>query len=142
MIFLFLDTIYIMEKQIISDIIYDLIHQIKLPNHVSDALVSDEVLEAMVIEVKNPSMLNESVDTNELSNQFYEDYMDGNLDEGIIKKIFGGAVGGITGLLLGKSIGEAICKILGIGNGPLYNLITSKIVATALGVAIGKQLGE
>ena len=124
-----------MEKQIITDMMYDIIRSMDLPNSLNECLVSDEVLDAMVIEVQNPSqpILNESKD--ELVNQMYEDYLNGNLDEGL----FGAILGGIAGLTLGTKVGKLICKVLGIDeNGPLGRLLTSKMTATAIGVALGK----
>jgi hypothetical protein len=124
-----------MEKQIITDMMYDIIRSANLPNSLNECLVSDEVLDAMVIEVQNPSqpILNESKD--ELVNQMYEDYLNGNLDE----SLFGAILGGIAGLTLGTKVGKLICKVLGIDeNGPLGRLLTSKMTATAIGVALGK----
>ncbi|MCL2313301.1 MAG: hypothetical protein FWC41_12660 [Firmicutes bacterium] len=127
-----------MRKQILKNIMLDLIHSMEFPNLLNECLISDEVLEAMVIEAQNPSqpILNENKD--ELVELLYEDYLNGNLDEGLLKMI----AGGLTGLILGQKIGEAICKILGIGDGPLRNLLTSKIVSTSLGVIIGKNFGK
>jgi len=127
------------DKQIIVEVMYDLIHLMKLPNSLNECLVCDEVLDAMVIEAKHPSqsVLNESKD--ELVELMYEDYLNGNLDEGLI----GMFAGGLTGFLLGTRIGKLICKILGIEeNGPLGRLLTSKMTATAIGVALGKGKKE
>ena len=57
------------------------------------------------------------------------------LDEGL----FGGLVGAGVGALLGPTIGKAICKVLGIDpGGNLGRLLTSRLVTTALGYAVGK----
>lgn len=57
------------------------------------------------------------------------------IDEGI----FGAIVGGGLGLLAGPAIGKAICSVLGIKeDGPLGKLLTSRLVTTAMGVALGK----
>lgn len=57
------------------------------------------------------------------------------LDEGIL----GGLIGGAAGALVGPAIGKAICKALGIQeNGTLGKLLTSRLVTTAIGVALGK----
>ena len=57
------------------------------------------------------------------------------LDEGILSALTGGAMGALAG----PAIGRAICKVLGIDeNGTLGKLLTSRLVTTALGYAIGK----
>lgn len=59
------------------------------------------------------------------------------LDEGI----FGSILGGIGGLAFGKSIGKLLADTLGIReNSPLYNVLTSRLVSTAIGAALGKKL--
>jgi len=55
-----------------------------------------------------------------------------NLDEGF----FGKLVGGAAGFLVGPAIGKIVAKALGITEGPLYNVLTSRLVSTALGAAI------
>lgn len=70
---------------------------------------------------------------------------DGNLDierfnnEMTNEGIFGSVVGGLAGFALGKSIGKMIAKVLGIEKGVLYDLLTSRLVGTALGAVIGKR---
>ena len=57
------------------------------------------------------------------------------IDEGI----FGALIGGTAGFLAGPAIGRAICSCLGIDQkGTLGKLLTSKLVTTALGIALGK----
>jgi outer membrane lipoprotein SlyB len=57
------------------------------------------------------------------------------IDEGIL----GGLAGGAVGALAGPAIGKAICKVLGVDpKGNLGRLLTSRLVTTALGFAIGK----
>jgi len=57
------------------------------------------------------------------------------IDEGLL----GGLAGGAVGALAGPAIGKAICKVLGIDpKGNLGRLLTSRLVTTALGYAIGK----
>lgn len=57
------------------------------------------------------------------------------IDEGLLGSIIGGA----TGLLIGPAIGKAICKVLGIDEkGHFGKLLTSRLVTTALGIALGK----
>ena len=57
------------------------------------------------------------------------------LDEGFLT----GLLGGSMGALLGPAIGKALCKVLGIDiNGHLGKLLTSRLVTTAMGYALGK----
>ena len=57
-------------------------------------------------------------------------------NEGLI----GGILGGITGIAVGDKIGNAICKALGITTGPLYQLLNSKIVTTAICTYLGIKI--
>jgi uncharacterized membrane protein YeaQ/YmgE (transglycosylase-associated protein family) len=54
--------------------------------------------------------------------------------------LFGSIIGGLTGAALGKTVGKTIAKVLGIQKGVLYDLLTSRLVAAALGAQIGKSL--
>lgn len=57
------------------------------------------------------------------------------LDEGVL----GAIAGGVVGALVGPAIGKAICRVLGIDEkGHLGKLLTSRLVTTALGIALGK----
>ena len=57
------------------------------------------------------------------------------IDEGFLGALAGGAVGA----LIGPAIGKAICRVLGIEEkGHLGKLLTSRLVTTALGIALGK----
>jgi len=57
------------------------------------------------------------------------------IDEGLL----GGLAGGAVGALAGPLIGRAICRVLGIDEkGNLGRLLTSRLVTTALGYAVGK----
>jgi hypothetical protein len=57
------------------------------------------------------------------------------IDEGFL----GGLIGGAAGALVGPAIGKAICKALGIDEkGTLGKLLTSRLVTTAIGIALGK----
>jgi hypothetical protein len=56
------------------------------------------------------------------------------IDEGLLSSIVGGA----AGFLLGPSIGKILCSVLGIKEeGVLGKLLTSRLVTTAMGVALG-----
>jgi len=57
------------------------------------------------------------------------------VDEGFL----GGLLGGGLGFLAGPAIGKAICSVMGIKeDGPLGKLLTSRLVTTAMGIALGK----
>jgi len=57
------------------------------------------------------------------------------IDEGVL----GALIGGTAGLLAGPAIGRAICRALSIEeNGTLGKLLTSRLVTTAIGIALGK----
>jgi uncharacterized protein YcfJ len=57
------------------------------------------------------------------------------IDEGV----FSALVGGTVGALVGPAIGKAMCTVLGIKeDGPLGKLMLSRLVTTAMGVALGK----
>ena len=59
--------------------------------------------------------------------------------EEIEEGFLGGLIGGAAGALIGPSIGRAICKALGIDeNGTFGKLLTSRLVTTAIGIALGK----
>jgi hypothetical protein len=58
-----------------------------------------------------------------------------DVDEGFLGALTGGAVGALAG----PAIGRAICRALGIDeNGNLGKLLTSRLVTTAIGIALGK----
>jgi len=54
---------------------------------------------------------------------------------------FGSIFGGLAGFALGKTVGKMIAKVLGIApKGVMYDLLTSRLVGAALGVALGKKI--
>jgi uncharacterized protein YcfJ len=56
------------------------------------------------------------------------------LDEGIL----GALTGGLLGATMGPSVMRAICKILGVDErGQFGSLLTSRMMTTALGAAMG-----
>lgn len=56
------------------------------------------------------------------------------IEEGIM----GAIVGGLAGMTIAPTIMKAVCKILGIDpKGQFGNLMTSRLVLTALGVELG-----
>jgi len=58
------------------------------------------------------------------------------IDEGILGSIIGGA----AGFLAGPALGKIIANALGVERGILYDMLTSRLVTTALGAAIGKRV--
>lgn len=62
------------------------------------------------------------------------DAMNGReVDEGVLA----GVLGGVLGLTAGPAIGKAICKALNIQKGALYDLLTSRLVTTAIATKLG-----
>lgn len=61
-----------------------------------------------------------------------------NIDEGILSTIIGGA----AGFFLGPTIGKIIANALGIEKGILYDMFTSRLVSTALGASLAKNIGK
>lgn len=57
-------------------------------------------------------------------------------NEGLI----GGLAGGLGGIIAGDKLGKAICKALGVTTGPLYSLLTSKLVMTAICTYLGIKM--
>lgn len=56
------------------------------------------------------------------------------IDEGLGKAI----LGGLAGATVGPAIMKAVCRVLGINEtGPMGNLMTSRLVLTALGGYLG-----
>ena len=66
----------------------------------------------------------------------YKDVKVEDLDEGF----FGKFVGGVTGLIVGPAIGKIVARTLGVEKGILYDMLTSRLVSTALGASIGKYI--
>lgn len=58
------------------------------------------------------------------------------IDEGVL----GTLLGGLAGLTAGAAIMKAVCKSLGIKDGLMYNLLTSKVICGVAGAAIGNKI--
>lgn len=59
-------------------------------------------------------------------------------DMPIEEGIMGAIIGGVAGMTFAPAIMKAVCKILGIDpKGQFGNLLTSRLVLTALGVELG-----
>lgn len=54
--------------------------------------------------------------------------------------LLGSIIGGLAGFALGKSVGTMICRVLGVERGILFDLLTSRLVGTALGASLGKRI--
>ena len=74
----------------------------------------------------------------ELMDIYESEGMEGltDIDEGFLSSLIGGA----AGFVIGPSIGKIIAKALGIQKGIFYDMMTSRLVGAALGVAITKSL--
>ena len=59
-----------------------------------------------------------------------------SINEGIL----GRAIGGLAGFALGPKVGRLIAKVLGVEQGPLYNLLTSRIVSAAMAQELTKNI--
>lgn len=94
---------------------------------------TSKIFEAEQIKGLTPDQIQEG---EKLYNTLVEKLEKGeNIDEGLL----GAIVGGAAGALVGPAIGKAICRVLGIEeNGTLGKLMTSRLVTTALGIALGK----
>ena len=70
--------------------------------------------------------------------QICADEFDGNpMDEGFLGKL----VGGVAGFLVGPTIGKIIANALGVNQGILYDMFTSRLVSAVLGSSIAKAFG-
>lgn len=73
------------------------------------------------------------IESNEIAQNEHRS-LDDVMDEGL----FGALIGGAVGATVGQSIMKAICKCLGIDEkGTLGNLLTSKLVLSAMGAQLG-----
>ena len=100
-----------------------------------DSKMSPDFMKASAFEIK---FLAESLNNGENISDVagIEAKMGEVQNEGLI----GGILGGITGIAVGDKIGNAICKALGITTGPLYQLLNSKIVTTAICTYLGIKI--
>jgi len=91
------------------------------------------IFEAEQVEGLNEQEINEA---EKAYNVILEKIKNGEeIEEGFL----GGLIGGAAGALVGPAIGKAICKALGIEErGTLGKLLTSRLVTTAIGIALGK----
>lgn len=99
---------------------------------------SDKKLESKIFEAEQIKNLSEEEikEAEDFYNALVERLEKGEeLDEGFWSAVAGGA----AGALIGPAVGKAMCSVLGIKiDGPLGKLLTSRLVTTAMGVALGK----
>lgn len=69
--------------------------------------------------------------------EIFENEHGGELEEGFLGRLAGGA----AGFIIGPSIGKVIARALGMKSGVMYDLLTSRLVSAALGAAIAKKYG-
>ena len=80
-------------------------------------------------------------ENSEFTEEQYEALKEFLLGNTLNEALLGSILGGITGFALGKRVGKIIADVLGLKEkSTLYNLLTSRLVATAIGVALGKKL--
>ena len=88
-----------------------------------------------IVEDSNTTQISESAIYEDIIYKLSEAKDNGMpIDEGIFKSIFGG----LAGATVGPSIMKAVCNVLGINErGALGNLMTSRMVLTAMGGYLG-----
>lgn len=120
---------------------------IKTYNDMVNDRISDEKALELFVELykknlnltdKERAFVNESVNADELPCDV--DAIEKTMAEMQNEGFLGGLVGGIGGLVAGDKLGKAICKALGVTTGPLYQLLTSKIVMTAICTYLGIKM--
>ena len=83
--------------------------------------------------VRNTDTVNES--SKNIIDCIRDAYNGNEVDEGVI----GATVGTLLGATIGPRIGQAICNVLGITKGPLYDLFCSRLVTTAIALKLGAR---
>ena len=78
-------------------------------------------------------LVDKFISTNEPIDNFYN-YLSNELNEGLMSRI----AGGLSGMVFGRAIGKLLIKALGIKqDGLLYKILTSRVVAIAIGAKDG-----
>lgn len=94
---------------------------------------SSRIFESEEIKGMSPDQIQEA------EKAYYQILEKLNKGEEVDEGFLGALVGGTAGLLAGPAIGRAICGALGIKEeGVLGKLLTSRLVTTAMGIALGK----
>jgi len=101
--------------------------------------ISDNENEAKSSTVLNDEQIgltiNEAILDKEIT---YEDIIHW-VNEPVLESAIGKIIGGLTGAVLGKRVGKIIAKVMGVEKGVLYDMLTSRVFAIRLGVALGKR---
>ena len=87
----------------------------------SDIKKAKELYEFIVKKYSDRDRLDESWDSE-------------RIDEGILT----GLLGGVSGAVLGPTVMKAVAHALGVTSGPLYNLLTSSLVCSAVSYTLCK----
>ena len=105
----------------------------KLPTYSELKSRKGKIFEAEETKGFTPEQINEAEEAyNSILNKLKKGE---DLDEGFLSGLIGGGVGALAG----PAIGRAICKALGIDEkGTLGKMLTSRLVTTAIGIALGK----
>ena len=96
-----------------------------------ESIEAEEFVEILFEAVGNTDTVNES--SKNIIDCIRDVQNGADVDEGLI----GGILGGIAGVAFGPKIGNAICNALGIQKGPLYDLLNSRLVTTAIALKLG-----
>lgn len=105
---------------------------------VDDELETFNELYTKLNESEQPNIDWEAFDkrvAEELKTKSIDEVMEELQNEGFL----GSIVGGVAGATIGPAVMRAVCQALGITNGILYNLFTSRLVTTGVGVALGAR---
>ena len=97
-------------------------------------ITENELPELIYEASKSYDHVNESEEKNILD--CIRDVVNGDgeeVDEGIIA----GVLGGLAGVAFGPKVGQALCSSLGVQKGPLYDLLCSRLVTTAICLKLG-----
>lgn len=106
---------------------------------IQNSKIEEKTLNEIILQDGDFEFLNESerAEVQDILNKF-GDRKVSELDEGILSSI----LGGLTGFIVGPAIGKVIANSLGIDKGIIYDMLTSRLVSTALGAAITKYMGS
>ena len=104
-----------------------------------DEIINETDVKYLKLSESDFEYLNES-EKNEVQDILYKfgDKKISELDEGIL----GSIIGGLSGFIVGPAIGRVVANALGIDRGIFYDLLTSRLVSTALGSALTKYMSS
>lgn len=93
---------------------------------------SSKIFESELVKDLTPDQINEAEKAYSL---LLEKLKNG---EEITEGFLSGILTGGAAALVGPTIMKAVCKCLGLDKGPLYDLLTSKLVLGSMGYVLGK----